>query len=128
MPVQHWLTSYHTGVETIDALHEELFALMDRIHSDIIARAKAADIATRIAELAQRTVAHLDAEEEEMRRAAYPNLAAHAASHQILRRRLVELARHAVTGQPVGPEVLDALNRYFAEHIRQFDLAWAKGG
>ena len=125
MAVQHWLTRYHTGVAAIDALHDELFDRMDRVYSDIIAKAGPVPIARQIGELTGKLIEHLDEEEGEMRQAAYAGLEAHAANHKALRTQLAALRKRAEAGGNIGTDALDALNQYFTNHIRQFDLPWA---
>lgn len=128
MPVQHWLTRYHTGVEAIDQLHTPLFDLMDEIYTDIIGKAGNALIARKVTKLVAAVVAHLDEEEAAMAKAAFAGLEAHAVSHRALRSQLTSLAKRAEAGAAVGTDVLDAMNQYFTVHIKQFDLAWAKAG
>jgi hemerythrin-like metal-binding protein len=126
MSVQHWLTRYHTGVAAVDKLHDELFDRMDRIYTDIINRTGNAAVARQVVELTDRLVAHLDEEEEEMRKAGFDGLEAHAANHRALRTQLQALAKRAAAGGNIGTDALDAMNQYFTSHIKQFDVAWAK--
>lgn len=126
MPVQHWLTRYHTGVASIDQMHDDLFDRMDRVYTDIINKTGPVVVAKQLDELADKLIAHLDEEEAEMRKAGYAGLEAHAASHRALRTQLVALKKRASVGGNIGTDSLDALNQYFTTHIKQFDLAWAK--
>lgn len=128
MPVQHWLTRYHTGTASVDNLHEGLFDRMDEIYTDIINQAGSARIADKVVKLSGQVIAHLDEEEAEMRKTGFAGLEAHAASHRALRSQLAALAKRAESGAAVGTDVLDAMNQYFTTHIKQFDLAWAKAG
>lgn len=126
MPVQHWLTRYHTGVAAVDELHDELFDRMDRVYTDIIGRSGPAVVTRQIDELADRLIAHLDEEEAEMRTAGYAGLEAHIASHRALRTQLAAMKKRAAAGGNIGTDALDAMNQYFTTHIRQFDLPWAR--
>lgn len=126
MPVQHWLTRYHTGVAAIDQLHDELFDRMDRVYTDIINRSGPVVVAKQIEELADKLIAHLDEEEGEMRASGYAELDQHIASHRALRTQLVALKKRASAGGNIGTDALDAMNQYFTTHIKQFDLPWAK--
>jgi hemerythrin len=126
MPVQHWLTRYHTGVAAIDQLHDDLFDRMDRVYTDIINRTGSVAVAKQVEELAEKLVEHLDEEEGEMRTAGYAEVDTHAASHRALRSQLVALKKRAAAGGNIGTDALDALNQYFTTHIKQFDLPWAK--
>ena len=126
MAVQHWLTRYHTGVAAIDALHDELFDRMDKVYSDIIAKAGPVPIAKQISELSDKLISHLDEEEAEMRKAGYADVEAHAANHRALRTQLQALCKRVDAKANIGTDSLDALNQYFTSHIKQFDLPWAK--
>jgi hemerythrin len=126
MPVQHWLTRYHTGVATIDQLHDDLFDRMDRVYTDIINKTGPAAVAKQIDELADQLMTHLDEEEAEMRKAGYADVEAHAANHRTLRSHLIAMKKRSAAGGKTGTDALDALNQYFTTHIKQFDLPWAK--
>lgn len=126
MAVQHWLTRYHTGNDTIDRLHEELFDLMDGVYGDILAKAGPVLVAGKVRKLGQLTLTHFLEEEAEMKAAGYAALAAHAASHGAIRDQLQSLIAAADRGQAVGTEALEVMGQYLTQHIKQFDLAWAK--
>ncbi|MBN8526081.1 MAG: hemerythrin family protein [Planctomycetes bacterium] len=126
MPVQHWLTRYHTGVASIDQLHDELFDRMDRVYTDIINKSGAALVSKQVGELADKLIEHLDEEEGEMRASGYAEIEPHIANHRALRTQLAALKKRANAGGNVGTDALDALNQYFTTHIKQFDLPWAK--
>ncbi len=126
MPVQHWLTRYHTGVATIDQMHDDLFDRMDRVYTDIINKTGPVVVAKQLDELADKLIAHLDEEEAAMRKANYAEVEAHVASHRSLRTQLVALKKRAMAGGNIGTDALDALNQYFTTHIKQFDLLWAR--
>lgn len=126
MAVQHWLTRYHTGVAAIDRLHDELFDRMDRVYTDIINRAGPVVVVQQVSELTGELLKHLDEEEAEMRQTGFAGLDAHAADHRALRTQLAALQKRATGGGNIGTDALDTLNQYFATHIKQFDLAWAK--
>lgn len=126
MAVQHWLTRYNTGVAEIDAMHTELFDRMDRVYSDIISKAGAVAVAKQITALTDKLIAHLEEEEVEMRAAKYADTELHAANHRALKTQLQALRKRAEAGANIGTDALDALNQYFTNHIKQFDLPWAK--
>lgn len=126
MPVQHWLTRYHTGVASIDQLHDELFDRMDKVYTDIINKTGPVVVAKQIEELADKLIKHLDEEEGEMRASKYADIEPHIANHRSLRTQLVALKKRAAAGGNVGTDALDAMNQYFTTHIKQFDLPWAK--
>jgi hemerythrin len=126
MPVQHWLNRYHTGVASVDQMHDALFDAMDRVYTDIINKAGSAKIAKQIVELSDQLVAHLDEEDAEMQKSGYADAEPHVANHRSLRAQLQALKKRAAAGGNIGTDALDALNQYFTVHIKQFDLPWAK--
>ncbi len=126
MAVQHWLTRYHTGVASIDSLHDDLFDRMDHVYSDIISKAGPVVIAKQVSELTIKVIDHLDEEEAEMQKAGYDGAEAHTANHRALRVQLQALRKRADAGANIGTDALDVLNQYFTNHIKQFDLPWAK--
>mgnify|MGYP000142923486 CR=1 FL=1 len=126
MAVQHWLTRYHTGVASVDAMHDDLFDRMDRIYTGIINKTGPVPVARQVEELAVHLIKHLDEEQAEMSAAKYTGLEAHSANHRLLKVQLVALSKRASVGANIGTDSLDALNQYFTTHIKQFDLPWAK--
>jgi hemerythrin-like metal-binding protein len=126
MPVQNWITRYHTGVKDIDSLHEEIFDLLNEIYGDIIGQTGQVAVGNKIRKLVKITLDHFDDEEAEMRAYAYPEVHAHSAAHQTLRDQLTSLASQIDAGKPAATEALDVMNQYFTQHIKGHDQRWAK--
>ena len=55
----------------------------------------------------------------------FPDAAAHAASHSVLRRQLDQIAADARSGKRVTTSALEVMNSYLTDHIRTFDAQYA---
>ena len=127
MPVAEWTSSFATGNEIVDCQHQELFALVNRLHDGIVAGQGKNVLAASLEELAAYTVQHFAAEERLMREAAYPGAAEHQAEH----RKLTQKATRIIADYRAGRFVLSVtLSLFLAEwlnhHIRQVDKRMAQ--
>jgi hemerythrin len=97
-----WKDSYKIGNEQIDAQHQQLFGLAQRM----LAAESVAAIKLLALELYKHTRMHFEDEEALMRQGQFPGLAAHIESHNRLLGRLNNLS------QAIGQGIVDkpALN------------------
>jgi hemerythrin len=126
MSVKPWLQRYSTGIQSIDAHHEELLGRMDALYGAIIKGYDAKAVEGLIANVIDVTIDHFAAEEKDMNRIGYDQQVEHAASHQEFRIRLLKLREEARKGVKVGTDTLDLLNQYLTDHIKAHDLPLAK--
>jgi hemerythrin len=126
MTVKPWLQRYATGIQSIDAHHEELLGRMDALYGAIIQGYEAKAVEGLIANVIDVTIDHFAAEEKDMNRIGYDKQVEHGTSHQEFRTRLLKLRDDARKGVKVGTDTLDLLNQYLTDHIKAHDLPLAK--
>jgi hemerythrin len=87
MPIQ-WTASFALGVPELDGQHLQIDAHLRMLH-DPICEGRVPDLERVLGGLHAVAAHHFECEEAFMREHAYPDLAAHAASHRALLARLV---------------------------------------
>jgi hemerythrin len=125
-PLFTWNDSYSVKVNLCDTQHQKLFAIMNEL-ADAMRSGKGSAVLSRTAgELLQYTRTHFQQEEALLRRANFPQLAAHEELH----RRFVadvELldrqTREGKTGNAV--QVLNMLRDWLVNHIQKTDKAYS---
>lgn len=121
-----WNQDFHLGVDEIDTQHEQLVALLNRLHDAIHARRGSAAVQTTLGELVAYTAEHFRDEEKLMTDAGYPAYEAHQKIHIDLVDQVVELQEKLATGQAsVTFELMHFLRVWLARHICETDRAFA---
>lgn len=126
MSVQPWFSACRTGDPTLDAHHDALIERLGILYQLVIDKAPAARIDAAAVAAIEATIDHFAEEEKEMVRAAIPDSAAHASAHQAVRSRLMALRTALTAGSATAGDTLEALNAYFAQHIRTYDVELAE--
>ena len=115
MPLAVWKDAYRTGDEIVDGQHQELFALINRLHDAIVAGRDRMDIASRLDQLGVQVSSHLQAEEKVMLAHGYPGLAAHKAKHDLIGSSVAKVIDDFRSGRAV---LTIALSRFLADWLR----------
>lgn len=116
-----WKNSYKIGHEEIDAQHQQLFKLINKV---LEAKDKGALTAGAMA-LFQYTREHFAHEEQLMKRLNYPAMAGHQAQHDSLISRLNEVAAR-IANDTLDHAVLEAfLSDWLLTHIATTDIKLA---
>ena len=123
-----WTPDLITGNAVVDAEHQELIALIDRL--ELVGNGPdGSGIAEALDELTDYVFVHFQMEEKLMRREAYPAdaLEAHLAEHRKLDERTRELVRAYSDGtlSTVDP-IVDFLYDWLRDHIQLVDRAMAE--
>jgi len=122
-----WTPELMTGNAVVDAEHQELIALIDRL--ELVGNGPdGSGIAEALDELTDYVFVHFQMEEKLMRREEYPADAtqAHLAEHRKLDQRTKQLVQQYSEGSlsTVGP-IVDFLYDWLQNHIQQVDRAMA---
>jgi hemerythrin len=120
-----WNDSYSVKVNLCDTQHKKLFAIMNEL-ADAMRVGKGQEIFSRmIGELMQYTRTHFQQEEALMRRANFPQLAAHQEMHRRFVADLEMLDRNTREGR-TGNSVplLNMLRDWLVNHIQKMDKAY----
>jgi methyl-accepting chemotaxis protein len=113
---------FDVSVAHLNQDHQKIFELVNSIHASIKARAPHTVLHATFRELASFTTAHFSREEEDMRRAAYPELAAHVREHQALLGKVGGYLKGLEAGEKVDLiEVGGFLLGWLVQHILGVD-------
>jgi hemerythrin len=112
-----WQTSYKIGDAEVDAMQERLFALTNAfLASDDLTVLRSA-----IVSLCKQARAQFELEEALMRRLDYPELAAHAAQHQMLLDRLIGRSMDVGKGFMNKPAIAALMRDWCERHVPEDD-------
>jgi hemerythrin-like metal-binding protein len=121
-----WSNSYSVGIQSIDAQHQNLFALGRELHTAMSNGQGRASLAKILDRLVQYTSVHFAHEERLMRLADYPELAGHANEHALLTRKVLQFQKDFEAGRAVMTvQLLTFLKDWLHHHIQGSDLKYA---
>jgi len=121
-----WDQSYSVSVKRLDEQHQKLFALINSLHDAMRQGKGQAAVQDTVRELATYTATHFRAEEEVLRKANYPGLAAHQAEHQQYVAKVNQFAEDMKAGKNANSiSVLGFLKDWLAEHIKRTDRSYS---
>jgi hemerythrin len=122
-----WTADLATGVEKVDAQHQELYRQVARLHEAM--RAGRLDDVPPIVEYLQRyALEHFATEEREMVASGYPGLSQHRRLHE----RFVDdfLRQKALLAVEIAPTAVVALSQWLGawlrDHVRSVDVDLAR--
>ena len=127
MPLMNWDTSLDIGVEEMNAEHQEILSLMNRVFDAHEAGQTGAPILAAIDELAKVCVAHFKDEENYMEQIGFKELPQHKKIHERL---LTKLSLHAEEIKAADGKVDEAffnfLRFWLSAHIKGIDSKYAE--
>ncbi|MDR3527987.1 MAG: bacteriohemerythrin [Rhizomicrobium sp.] len=126
MPRMIWAEHYSVGVASIDAQHQKMMALLNRLHDGMMAGTDKIALGGTLQALIDYTMMHFKFEEELLARADYPDCAAHRQEHAALLRQIQAIRQQY---EKVGPRavtipVLSFLANWIANHILGADMRY----
>ena len=120
-----WKTEYATGIGSIDAQHQTLFALGRELYSAMSAGQGKAVLARILDRLVQYTKVHFAHEERLMQLHGYPGFAAHKAQHDQLVNQVLAFQTEFTSGRvTIAVQVLQFLKDWLENHINRSDQAY----
>jgi hemerythrin len=121
-----WNSSYSVGINSIDAQHQNLFAMGRELHTAMSNGQGKASLAKILDRLVQYTTVHFAHEERLMRLADYPGLAAHTAEHAALTAKVVKFQEDFHAGRvAMTVQLLQFLKDWLHHHIHGSDQKYA---
>jgi hemerythrin len=125
-PLFTWNDSYSVKVNLCDTQHQKLFAIMNEL-ADAMRVGKGSSVVSRtVGELLQYTRTHFQQEEALLRRANYPQLAAHQEMHRRFVADVESLDRETRDGHTANSvAVLNMLRNWLVNHIQKTDKAYS---
>ncbi|MBS4095960.1 MAG: hemerythrin family protein [Sulfuricella sp.] len=122
-----WSEKYTVHDPVMDGHHQEIFRIINDLHSAALARHGKDMLGLTLAKLIEYIQSHFTAEETVMRSHAYPGYPAHKAAHEKLMRKVHEFDhafRHST--EVAAPEVFAFLvKEWLFNHILGMDMDYA---
>ncbi|MBT3333100.1 MAG: hemerythrin family protein [Rhodospirillaceae bacterium] len=123
MTLVAWQTEFETGVRSVDFEHQEMVALLNRLHGELCRDPDSDSLEGFLGEVFANISAHFALEEKIMRDIAYDDYQPHKDNHEQLLDGIRDIMDHHYGGDYVGaPQLLaDLLKDWFEEHFRGYD-------
>lgn len=123
-----WKPEYSVGAPVIDAQHQKLFHMAGELHNAMSAGKGKEHMAELLTALIAYTCEHFAAEENIMRRCAYPEYNDHHKQHEDLKRQVTEFQKQFQDNQVVLTiDLMQFLSDWLTHHIKGSDhkmAAW----
>ncbi len=119
-----WEKKFATGILEIDAQHQYLFALTNRLIRNVAENVSLRTIAVTIAQLEDYVEEHFKREEAMLRRAKYAELAKHMEQHQKLRSQLAQYASRLQDQSLPITDFARFMQLWLSKHILQEDMRY----
>jgi hemerythrin len=123
MPLVSWNDKFSVEVPSIDQQHQKLFAMMNELY-DAMSQGKGKQLAPEILDrLVDYTREHFAAEEAMMKRANYPDFAAHQAEHEKLKAEVAKMLKDSSSAALSMP-LLSFMRDWLQSHIVSRDKCY----
>jgi len=126
MPKMMWKDTMSVGVESLDAQHRTMIAMINELDDALYTAQSEIVIGSVISKLVEYTEHHFDYEENCMLVACYARLRDHKCQHDILREKVCRLRdAYAEQQQGIGEELVKTLEQWLQVHIRHDDKQYS---
>ena len=127
MEIAKWDDSYKTGHIVVDTQHQELFRMVNQLHTAIMEDRAKEILMPTLERLVLYTLQHFRSEEDLMAKVNYPAMSSHKRMHEDLTKEVKELIGKYKSGRTVMTITLsNFLAKWLRHHIKQADLALVK--
>ena len=117
-----WGEKNKVGVAEVDAQHQGLFVILNRLHDAVVEGKEQGELFAILDELIEYTVVHFQTEERLFKEHGYPGYDEHKAVHDELTATAVELQAKLRDGSAtLSFELLDFLHDWLMEHTLGLD-------
>ncbi len=121
-----WKTEYAVGIGSIDAQHQNLFAIARELYGAMSSGQGKASLSRILDRLVQYTGVHFAHEERLMRLSDYPDFQAHKAQHDALTKQVLTFQADFDGGRvTMTVQLLQFLKNWLEKHIKVSDFAYA---
>jgi len=121
-----WNASYSVNIGSIDAQHQNLFAIGRELYAAMNAGQGKSVVAKILDRLIQYTVVHFAHEERLMKVHNYKDYAAHKAEHDALTRQVLQFQKDFQNGRAaMSIQLLQFLKDWLSHHINGSDKKYA---
>jgi hemerythrin-like metal-binding protein len=120
-----WKKEYCVGIESIDAQHQQLFAIGRELYEAMSAGRGKASLALVLDRLVQYAAVHFVHEERLMRMYDYPDSLKHKLQHDELTKKVLKFQKDFEGGMAsMTVQLLEFLRDWLEGHIRVSDFAY----
>ncbi|MBP1772119.1 MAG: Hemerythrin-like, metal-binding protein [Holophagaceae bacterium] len=120
-----WNERYNTGIQVVDAQHQELFQIVERLRRMVQGQADRTAIEEQLQTLVVCSERHFATEEGYMERVGYPDLTQHLAEHASMLSSLHELlAKFRESDQAMALMVPTFMEGWLKHHISDGDFGF----
>ncbi len=120
-----WNNSYSVGISMIDSQHQQLFDLINQLHTSMVEKKSSEVMSKTLNSLIDYTVKHFAAEEKLLNSHNYADLDKHKVVHQSFTQKIRGLQDEFKSGKPVTIELMSFLQNWLVEHIKGTDMRYA---
>lgn len=120
-----WEPSFSVGVGTLDAQHQQIIEMINRLLSapDVYVGSEA--ISEMLARMVTYADAHFVAEERLLEARGYAELSAHRRQHRFYRRTVIALCQDTIESKTAVPvDLLEFLRSWWTNHILNVDARY----
>ncbi|MBR0714949.1 bacteriohemerythrin [Bradyrhizobium liaoningense] len=122
MGLLHWDDRYSVGIAAVDHEHQELIALINRLHEEATAQGSKDAVLGFFGDLFKAISAHFALEERFMRERGYGRLTQHKNDHERLLDEIRDLMEAYEASSSFDDSLLaDALDAWFSRHFETHD-------
>jgi hemerythrin len=121
MALMKWDSTLSVGITRIDAQHQKLVGLVNKLHDAMMSGTGVKVVGTVLDELVAYTREHFQFEEQLMQLHGYPDLAVHVVEHSKLTHQTVQLQADVKQGTALTMDVMQFLRDWLTGHILGVD-------
>lgn len=122
-----WNTAdYSVWVHDMDAEHQVLINIMNKLHDRHLAKASRTELKTIVDELVTYTKKHFADEEHYLDSIKFPEVKTHKVIHKQLLEKLEGFGKKFTLGEPLSQEFFDFLKGWLSAHIRGIDRKYGE--
>ena len=127
MAYLNWSANYSVKVKRLDEDHQQLFDILNQLHSGMKSGQGKAVLKSVLAQLMTYTEQHFAREEALLKSRSYPGLRAHMEQHRAFAARIKEVSEQQNAGATgLSIEVLELLTQWLAKHIVGTDQQYSE--
>ena len=120
-----WKNDYSVGIGSVDAQHQNLFAIARELYNAMSAGQGKAALSRILDRLVQYTAVHFAHEERLMRAHDYPNFQEHKAQHDALTRQVLAFQADFAAGRvSMTVQLLQFVKDWLEKHIKGSDTEY----
>ncbi len=122
MALIEWKKHYSVGLEAVDHEHRELIDLINRLHEDLLAGSREAEVSAFLGEIFRAISAHFALEELFMREHGYDQASEHKQAHEELLEQIRDIMEDFEADRDAGSQKLAGrLDDWFTVHFKTHD-------